>query len=163
MLFRSDFTTRRVLTYTLRFSAKTYLFGPISSATSDIIRTSTISYLTGSDTTNTSRELTYSASPRAIKNYTGTVLTTLAKDIEISDTIINVENASGIIVKTYIDIDDEEMYVTKINGTAITVERGKDGTKIETHLTGAAVRPITSTDNQLIQSGDDFGFSGSIS
>ena len=160
--YEGNFTTRRVLLYTLRFSAKTYLFGPVSSVTSDIIRTAKVSYLTGTDTTNTSRELSYTVSPRAIQNYTGTILTNLAKDIDISDTIIHVNDSSSITTKTYLDIDDEELYVTAINGNAITVERGKDGTKIATHITGAAVRPITSADNALIPSGDDFGFSGTI-
>lgn len=161
--YEGNFTTRRVLLYTLRFTAKTYLFGPVSTATSDIIRTSKINYLTGTDTTNTTRELTYASTPRAIQNYTGTILTNLSKDIAIADTIINVNDGSTITVDTYIDIDGEELYVKSINGTAITVERGKDGTKIATHLTGAAVKPITASDNALIPTDDDFGFSGSIS
>ena len=161
--YEGNFTTRRVLLYTLRFTAKTYLFGPVSTATSDIIRTSKINYLTGTDTTNTSRELTYTSTPRAIQNYTGTILTNLSKDITITDTIINVNDGSTITANTYIDIDGEEFYVKSINGTAITVERGKDGTKITTHLTGAAVKPITTSDNALIPTDDDFGFSGSIS
>ena len=161
--YEGNFTTRRVLLYTLRFTAKTYLFGPVSTATSDIIRTSKINYLTGTDTTNTTRELTYASTPRAIQNYTGTILTNLSKDIAIADTIINVNDGSTITVDTYIDIDGEELYVKSINGTAVTVERGKDGTKIATHLTGAAVKPITASDNALIPTDDDFGFSGSIS
>jgi len=161
--YEGNFTTRRVLLYTLRFTAKTYLFGPVSTATSDIIRTSKINYLTGTDTTNTSRELTYASTPRAIQNYTGTILTNLSKDIAIADTIINVNDSSAITANTYIDIDGEELYVKSINGTAVTVERGKDGTKIATHLTGAAVKPITASDNALIPTDDDFGFSGSIS
>ena len=56
--------------YTLRFTAKTYLFGPVSTATGDIIKTSRVSYLSGTDTTNTTRELSYTVTPRAIKNYT---------------------------------------------------------------------------------------------
>ena len=36
--YEGDYTTRRVLLYTLRFSAKTYLFGPVSSTTTDIIK-----------------------------------------------------------------------------------------------------------------------------
>ena len=160
--YEGDFTTRRSLTYTLRFTAKTYLFGPVSTATSDVIRSATVSYLTGTDVTNASRELTYTATPRAIQNYTGTILTNLSKDVSVTDTIINVEDGSTITNKTYIDIDDEEMFVTNINGNAITVQRGRDGTNIETHITGAAVKPITAADNLLVESGDDFGFSGSI-
>ena len=161
--YEGNFTTRRVLLYTLRFTAKTYLFGPVTTATSDIIRTSKINYLTGTDTTNTTREITYSATPRAIQNYTGNILTNLAKDVSIADTIINVNDASGIVAGVYLDIDDEELYVKSVSGTAITVERGKDGTKISTHLTGAAIKSITAADNLLIPSDDDFGFSGSIS
>ena len=44
--YEGNFTTRRVLIYTLRFTAKTYLFGPVSTATGDIIKKTTISYLT---------------------------------------------------------------------------------------------------------------------
>ena len=36
--YEGDFTTRRVLLYTMRFTAKTYLCGPVSTATKDIIR-----------------------------------------------------------------------------------------------------------------------------
>ena len=36
--YEGDYKTRRVLLYTLRFTAKTYLFGPVSSATTDIIK-----------------------------------------------------------------------------------------------------------------------------
>lgn len=160
--YEGNFTTRRVLIYTLRFTAKTYLFGPISTATTDIIKKTTISYLTGTDTTNTSREVVYTAEPRAIKNYTGTVLTNLAKDIAVTDTIIQVNDASSITNKTYLDIEGEEVYVTYISGNAITVERGKDGTTVTSHLTGSPVKSITSSDNALIEYGDDFGFSGTI-
>ena len=44
--YEGDFSQRRVLLYTLRFTAKTYLFGPSSSATKDIIKKATVSYLT---------------------------------------------------------------------------------------------------------------------
>ena len=56
--YEGDFTTRRVLLYTLRFTAKTYLFGPATSATKDIIKKATISYLSGTDTTNTTQQTT---------------------------------------------------------------------------------------------------------
>lgn len=161
--YEGDFSTRRVLLYTLRFTAKTYLFGPISTATRDIIKTSTVSYLTGTDTNNTTRSLSYTASPRAIKNYTGEILTNLSSDITIEDTVIVVNNSSSITTKTYLDIEGEEVFVTKIVGNNVTVERGKDGTKITSHLAGAPVKPITSVDNDLVEIGDDFGFSGSIS
>jgi len=73
--YEGDFSSRRVLLYTLRFTAKTYLFGPASKATKDIIKKATVSYLTGTDTSNSTREVTYSVEPRAIKNYTGNAAT----------------------------------------------------------------------------------------
>jgi len=161
--YEGDFTSRRVLLYTLRFTAKTYLFGPVSSATTDIIRRATVSYITGTDTTNTTRELSYSVTPRALKNYTGDVTTNISSDITTTNTVIEVDDISGLTTKTYIDLEGEELYITKISGNKITVKRGQDGTTITSHLKGAPIKTITTADNALVEEGDDFGFSGSIS
>lgn len=160
--YEGNFTTRRVLLYTLRFTAKTYLFGPVSSATKDVVKKVTLSYLTGSSADNNTREVIYSAEPRAIKNYTGIVLTNLAQDITTTDTLIAVNDASAISTNTYLDIDGEEVYVRLKTGNTLTVERGRDGTTITSHLSGAEIKSITTTDNDLIPEGDDFGFSGSV-
>jgi len=159
--YEGDFTTRRVLIYTLRFTVKTYLFGPTLSATKDIIKKTTISYITG-DTTNTpTREVVYSSEPRAIKNYTGIIVTNITNDINTEDTLITVNNASSILPNTYLDIEGEEVFVKLVSGNVLTVERGRDGTTITSHLAGAEIKSITSADNELIETGDDFGFSGS--
>ena len=160
--YEGDFSTRRVLLYTLRFTAKTYLFGPVSSATSDIVKRASVSYYSG-DSKSTVRDVTYSVKPRAIKDYTGDVVTNLAEDIDISTTAFNVDSGSTITLKKYVEIGGEEMFVTKISGNKITVERGKDETTIISHLRGAEIKGIdyTSTeDSDLVEFGDDFGFSG---
>ena len=159
--YEGNFTTRRVLLYTLRFTAKTYLFGPVSSATRDIIKKATIGYITGGTTDSPTREVVYSAEPRAIKNYTGIVVTNLSKDITTEDTLITVNSVGSIVVNSYLDIEGEEVFVKLISGNVLTVERGKDGTTITSHLSGAEVKSITTADNVLIEEGDDFGFSGS--
>ena len=159
--YEGDFSTRRVLLYTLRFTAKTYLFGPVSSATKDIIKKATIGYIAGDTTNSPIREIIYSAEPRAIKNYTGNVLTTLTKDISTEDILIQVNDSSSIISNTYLDIEGEEVFVKLVSGNTLTVERGRDGTTITSHLIGAEVKSITSSDNLLVEDGDDFGFSGS--
>ena len=159
--YEADFTTRRVLIYTLRFTVKTYLFGPISSATKDIIKKTTISYIAGDTTNSPSREIVYSAEPRAIKNYTGIVLTNLTNDIGTEDTLITVNNASSISPNTYLDIEGEEVFVKLVSGNVLTVERGRDNTTITSHLSGSEIKSITSVDNELVETGDDFGFSGS--
>jgi hypothetical protein len=159
--YEGDFTTRRVLIYTLRFTVKTYLFGPISSASKDIIKKTTISYIAGDTTNSPVREVVYSAEPRSIKNYTGIVITNLTNDIGTGDTLITVNNASSILSNTYLDIEGEEVFVKLVSGNILTVERGKDNTTITSHLAGAEIKSITSADNELIETGDDFGFSGS--
>jgi hypothetical protein len=161
--YEGNFTTRRVLIYTLRFTAKTYLFGPTSTATKDIIKKSTISVTAGDPSSTSTREIVYSAQPRAIKNYTGIIVTNLSKDISTTDTLIEVNDSSSISVNTYLDIEGEEFYVKLKTGNILTVERGKDDTTITSHLSGAPIKSITTADNLLIEEGDDFGFSGSIS
>jgi hypothetical protein len=159
--YEGDFNSRRVLLYTLRFTAKTYLFGPVSSATKDIIKKTTLSYITGDVNSAPTREVVYTTEPRAIKNYTGIVLTNISKDITTEDISITVNDASSISPNTYLEIEGEEIYVKSKSGNVLTVVRGKDGTSIASHLSGAQVKSITSADNLLIEDGDDFGFSGS--
>ncbi len=169
--YDGDFNTRRVLYYTLRFTAKTYLFGPVSSATKDIVRKASVRYLSG-DSKSTTRDITYSVTPRAIKDYSDNVITLLSEDLIIQDgkphkTVFSVDDGTDIVVtsgtsKSYIEINKEEMIVTAKSGNKITVERGQDGTTIVDHLKGAEVKSITTADNSMIIEGDDFGFSGDI-
>ena len=161
--YEGDFSTRRALIYTLRFSVKTYLFGPISSASSDIITKATLGYIAGNQSTVPDRDVSYSVQRRALKNYDGTVLTTLTDDIEKSDTVIPVASVAGLTDATYLDLDGEEVYVKSIGTDSIVVSRGQDGTTITTHLRGAEIKSITSADADLILDGDDFGFDGSFS
>ena len=168
--YEGDFSTRRVLYYTLRFTAKTYLFGPSSSASKDIIKRSTVSYLTGTDTSNTRRELTYSATARALKSYVDNVVTTLASDITATAKTIEVADATGIKADKYIFIGDEELFVRSKTGNKLTVDRGRDNTKPEKHVAGSDVKGIDYTetttptfgpigaDSALIEDGDNFGF-----
>ena len=165
--YEGDFESRRVLLYTLRFTAKTYLFGPVTDASKDIITKSTVNYLTGTDTSNSTRNLTYSVVPRAIQNYDGTVLTNLASDITKTQTTFEVEDGSSITASSgstsvYIDLGGEELYVKAVDGNKLTVKRGQDGTTKLAHIRGTSVKSITSADNALVEEGDDFGFSGTL-
>ena len=169
--YEGDFSTRRVLYYTLRFTAKTYLFGPTKSASKDIIKRSTVSYLSGTDTTNTRREVTYSTTARALKSYVDNVVTTLAADVTATAKTIQVEDATGILADKYIFIGDEELYVRSKTGNKLTVDRGRDNTSATKHVAGAEVKGIDYTttttsigtigaDSALIEDGDNFGFDG---
>jgi len=162
--YEGDYTTRRVLMYTLRFTAKTYLFGPITSATKDIVKSVSVRYLAGGSK-STERDITYSVKPRAVKDYTDDVVTTLAEDIAAEDVTINVADGTKVTLKKYIEVDGEEMYVTKITGNKLNVKRGQDTSIAKAHVRGTGVKGIdytTREDSDLVEFGDDFGFDGTI-
>jgi len=158
--YEGNFDTRRALIYTLRFTAKTYLFGPITDVSKDVIKKVSIGYIAGDATGTPTRDITYSAEPRAIKSYSGNVVTNLGADINETTKFIDVNDASGIVAGDYITIDNEEMYVESKTSNQLTVKRGADNTIAAPHVLGSAVNLIVAADNALIQAGDDFGFSG---
>ena len=163
--YEGDYSTRRVLLYTLRFTAKTYLFGPVSSAATDIIKKVSIGYIaadsSSADSRTGGRDLTYKVLPRATKNYDGVVATNLTNDINLSAVRFGVNDGTKLVENNYIVIDNESIYVDKIDGNDIIVLRGQDGTTPVSHVAGAGIGTITSSDNDLIEVGDDFGFDGS--
>jgi hypothetical protein len=156
--YEGDFTTRRALIYTLRFTAKTYLFGPIlSGVDKDLIKKVTIGFVSG-DSNSTSRDLSYTQEPVSTKSYTNNIITNISEDIEISSQVISVNDASSIPLKSYIVINGETLQVTKKQENKLSVIRGAYNTPISIHVSGSEVKLITNEDNQLIEFGDDFGF-----
>ena len=61
--YEGDFSTRRALVYTLTFTAKTYLFGPIADSTDGLIRKVQVDFYTGTDTSIAKREMRYTVTP----------------------------------------------------------------------------------------------------
>ena len=163
--YEGNFDTRRALVYTLRFSAKTNLYGPISDVSNDVIRKVQVGYVSGQRTSSGqayTRDVSYSVVPRATKNYTGNVITELAEDVDTTETVISVANGSAVTVKQYITVGDEEMFVESIEGNKLTVKRGQDKTTASNHVLGAAVSGIQATDAGFIDIGDNFGFDGGL-
>jgi hypothetical protein len=64
--YDGDFSTRRILIYTFQFTAKTYLFGPISDTTDGLIRKVQVDTYTGTDITVAKREMRYTVTPDPI-------------------------------------------------------------------------------------------------
>lgn len=156
--YEGDFSTRRVLIYTLKFTAKTYLFGPVQqSQTSDIIKKVSIGYLSG-DSNGSIRDVTYRTDPVATKNYTNNVVSTLSTDLDLSTNIFKVSDVSDLSVNSYIVIDNETMKVISLTGNELHVERGSYGSAITSHVLGTDIKLITLQDNNLIEFGDNFGF-----
>ena len=64
--YEGDYSTRRTLIYTLNFTAKTYLFGPISDSTDGLIRKVQVDMYTSTDTITAKREMRYTLVPDPI-------------------------------------------------------------------------------------------------
>ncbi len=159
--YEGDFTTRRVLVYTLDFVAKTYLFGPIGTPNDALIKQVQVDYYTNTNKVNASRQLRYVVEPRALQDYNNDEITQISEDINEYVTEFTVVDGSVLLEKTYIMVDSESMFIRKITGNTLTVTRGQDNTPITTHTSGTALNVINDADDELIGLDDDFGFSES--
>jgi hypothetical protein len=64
--YEGDFSTRRALIYTLQFTAKTYLFGPIAESTDGLIRKVQVDYHSDTNVQTAKREMRYTSVPDPI-------------------------------------------------------------------------------------------------
>jgi len=73
--YEGDFSTRRALIYTLRFTAKTYLFGPVADSSEGLIKKVQVDYYADTNTQTAKREVRYTATPKALtdKNNDGVI------------------------------------------------------------------------------------------
>jgi hypothetical protein len=157
--YEGDFSTRRSLIYTLRFTAKTYLFGPIADTTEGLIKKVQVDYYNDTNKEVAKRELRYVATPKAIKDYNNDDAAILSEDITKTETRLNVNTTSGLSENNRIVIDSEVMKVLEIvDSTTLIVKRGYDNTIISTHSQNTSIDLLTSEDDNLIDVDDDFGF-----
>ena len=61
--YEGDFSTRRALIYTLGFTAKTYLFGPVAESSEGLIKKVQVDYAADTDVRNAKREVRYTVTP----------------------------------------------------------------------------------------------------
>jgi hypothetical protein len=157
--YEGDFSTRRALIYTLQFTAKTYMFGPIADTTDGLIRKVQVDYYADTNRETAKRELRYTATPKALKDYNDDNIAVLSEPLTKTETRISVSTSSGLAVNNRIIINSEIMKVTEIiDGTTITVKRGYDGSSVTTHLENTSIDVLTQADDNLIDIDDDFGF-----
>jgi len=64
--YEGDYSTRRILIYTLNFTAKTHLFGPIADSTDGLIRKVQVDYYNSTDIVGAKREMRYTVTPDPI-------------------------------------------------------------------------------------------------
>lgn len=158
--YEGNFETRRAIIYTLTFTAKTYLFGPVqSTGTGTKLITSVITDMYDKvDTVNAPRKVRYQVTPESKVDRDGSVVTTLTSSIDDNDGILAVADATNIAVKDDIQVGNEVMRVIQKSGNALTVTRGYNGTTATSHLGSANVLKIDAADHLLVESDDDFGF-----
>lgn len=66
--YENDFSSRRIINYTLNFTAKTYIYNEIPEDSQGLIRKVQVDYATDAIRT-AKREVRYTVTPKALKDY----------------------------------------------------------------------------------------------
>jgi hypothetical protein len=156
--YEGGFDSRRLIIHTLRFTAKTYLFGPVADSTDGLIKRVDVDYYTSTNIKTAKRVQRYTATPKALQDYNDDNATTVDGAISTKVTKIKVNASTDLTVGGRIIIGGEIMYVENINGQDVNVIRGYDNTAVAEHEHGTTVNVLNAADDVLIEPGDDFGF-----
>ena len=160
--YEGDFATRRALIYTLNFTAKTYLFGPVSDSSEGLIKKVQVDYHASVNTETARRELRFTATPQARQDYDDDNTTVLRTNISKTKTRFDVTSTLALAVGMRIIIDKEIMKIKEIvDSNTIIVNRGYQSVAA-THIENTSIDVLTSADDALIEPDDDFGFNGII-
>ncbi len=154
--YEGDFARRRAIIYTLSFTVKTYLYGPVKE--SAVIKSAQVDMYAEMDVNTAPRVQRYRVIPTATENLTGTALTTLSAAMDDSTNVVVVADATGLSIGDEFQIDSETFRVENVDGNNVSVLRGRYTTDLVAHAAGADVHLIDSADDALIDADDDFGF-----
>jgi len=161
--YEGGFDSRRILIYTLAFTAKTYLFGPVADSPEGLIKKVDVDYYTNTNTVTARRNVRYSVTPQAKQNYDDDQATVVDGAISKDVTEFNVSASTDLSVNDRIIIDTEIMFIRSINGKKITVFRGYDDTVAAKHEHNASIGVLNTVDDAQVEFGDDFGFNETVS
>ena len=157
--YEDDFLTRRALTYTLNFTCKTYLFGPIANNSEGLIKKVQADYYTDTSNTKTApRQIRYQAVPAAIKDYNQDDTARTNEAFDTVKTEFDVNSAVPFRKGDYIQIDQEKMLIREITGNRLKVKRGVYTSIIKPHDINVPINLINVQDTAQVIEGDDFGF-----
>ena len=160
--YEGDFATRRALIYTLNFTAKTYLFGPVSDSSEGLIKKVQVDYHASVNTETARRELRFTATPQARQDYDDDNTTVLRTNISKTKTRFDVTSTLALAVGMRIIIDKEIMKIKEIvDANTIIVNRGYQSVAA-THIENTSIDVLTASDDALVEPDDDFGFNGII-
>ena len=158
--YEGDYSTRRFIQYDLDFVCKTYFYQDVPTDENGIIKKVQIDYSTNIKAPRVQR---YVVTPQAAKDYNDDTASTLTANVDKKKTLLRLSNMGSINTKTYIQVNEEVMYIKEIDGNNIIVNRGQFSSVISEHYTGDVVNQVDATDSAAIEVGDDFGFSESRS
>ena len=160
--YEGSFDDRKITLVTMSFTCKTYIFGPVG--TQGPIKKAKADIYTTMPSATATRQVEYQVTPKALtdKNKDGT--TELAGAITARNLSVEVVDYSDIPTQSYIEIGNEVMYVkSKTSPNKLSVRRAQNGTTAAAAVSGTPIDLIDATDDALLTSGDDFGFSESTS
>ena len=154
--YEGTFDSRKLTIFTMQFSAKTYIFGPVG--TQAPIKKAKVDYHTNVNL-QADRQVAYEVTPKALTDENKDGTTALSSPITKSTLTFDVDNIVDIVIGGFIEIGNEVMKVkSKPGGNKIKVVRAQNGTTASAHAAGTAVDLINAEDDALLDSGDDFGF-----
>jgi len=156
--YEGGFESRRTIVYTLGFTAKTYLFGPVADNPEGLIKKVDVDFYGNTNIKTAKRVQRYSATPTAKQNYDDDTATVLSGAISDKVTTFKVSATTDLSANQRIIIDTEIMFIRSISGQNVTVYRSYDNTIAAKHEHGANIGVLSATDNASIEFGDDFGF-----
>ena len=156
--YEGGFDTRRIIVYTLSFTAKTYLFGPVADNPEGLIKKVDVDYYASENFKTAKRNIRYSATPAAKQNYDGDEATVVNGAISEKVTTFKVSSTTDLAANNRIIIDSEIMFIRSISGQNITVYRSYDNTIAAKHEHNAKIGVLSTADDAQIEFGDDFGF-----
>jgi len=154
--YEGDFTERRAIVYELDFDLKTFFYSEVPTDESGgIIKKVKIDYASA---IRAPREQRYVVTPAAVKDYNQDQTQSLAANLDMNKTLMEVTTNTGLTVGRYIQIGDEVLRINEVNGTNVLVSRAQYGSTMREHYQGDVINQITIQDDALIEIGDDFGF-----
>ena len=146
----------------MQFTVKAYIFGPVGSQAP--IKKAKADIYTDMKDVATTRQVAYQVTPKALTDQNKDGTTELAGAITARNLTIEVVDFVNIQTQSYIEVGNEVMYVkSKTSPNKLSVRRAQNGTTAAAATAGTPIDLIDGTDDALLTSGDDFGFSETTS
>ena len=151
--YEGDFDQRRFIVYTLSFTAKTYIFGPVIDNNVKFIEKISIRYY---GTLNKSTKLIGSKTNIGIST-TSNISYKLAENVKLGETLITLNTTEDLFTGNCIRVGDEIMKITCVeSATLIKVERSILDTIESQHFINDSVQLVDCTTGTAISYNENY-------